>query len=97
MKDLTLIKVMDAMLCSDDGMPEAAYVVAWEALDEEVREILSEVDASEGHFFFPEWHPGIENTLRVDCGSRNEFLKICREHNCEDMTFRLTLPKNEVQ
>jgi hypothetical protein len=77
MKEKTaLIKILDGELCSDEGMGDYAYTAAYEALSEdaEIMEILEDVEATDGRFYFPKWHPGIENTLRVDCGSRNDFL-----------------------
>jgi hypothetical protein len=71
---LALIKVMDECLCSPDGMSDNAYTVAYAALedDDEIVDILEAVEATDGRFYFPECHVGIENMLRVDVGSRHE-------------------------
>lgn len=57
-----LIKIMDAELCSDEGMSDYAYTLAYEAFSNnpEIMEILEDVEATDGRFYFPERHPGIE-------------------------------------
>ncbi len=74
--EFALIKVMDGELSSDIGMGDYAYTAAHEVFsgDPEIMEILEDVEVTDGRFYLPSWHPGIENTLRVDCGSRSEFL-----------------------
>jgi hypothetical protein len=83
------IKLVDLALCSDEGLPQDVYLLYIESVwdDPEIMDLLRDVKATDGRFYFPEWHPGIENALRCDAGSRNEFLS----------EMFLAFQENEVQ
>lgn len=86
---MNFIQSVDKLLCSDTGMDEKLYQFCLDVFwnDEEVLDILKMTDATDGAFYFPEWHPGIEGSLMVDCGSRSEYLSEC---------FNLGRPPNRV-
>jgi len=75
--NLAFIRLIDEQLCCDVGLRENAYNTAFKYFEDDMEtlEILNMADATDGVYYFPEWHPGIENTLRVDAGSRADFLE----------------------
>jgi len=75
----SLIKILDAEMCSDIGISDAGFSIAYAELshDEEITELLDLAKGTDGRWYFPKWFPGIENSLRCDAGSRHEFWKEC--------------------
>lgn len=65
-----LVRLADAILCDEDGCTDAAYTALKTLFggDRHVYEILvNDVNATDGRFYLPSDHVGIENTLRRGC------------------------------